>query len=208
MAKSRPPLEAAADAALTLAAERAWSEITLRDLAEAAGLKMTDFYGVVRSKDDVVDALTARFDRAAADGVDIEIEAPMRERVFDAAMARFEAMEAERPALVSIISSATSGPLGLAHAAPRGLKTARWLLELAGVDTSGAPGAAMTAAFAFALARALRAWLEDEGGDLSRTMAALDRGLRDIETWRDRFKTRGRRGGEAGPEEGASEGED
>ncbi len=188
------PLAVAADAALALAAERPWRDIALRDVAAAARLPMTAFYGVVRSKDDVVDALFARLDRAAAAALEAERPAgEARERVFDAAMARFDAMEQERAGLASILSDELSRPLSAARLWPRAARTARWLLELAGVDTSGAAGAARVQGFTAILARATRAWLEDEAGDLSRTMATLDRTLRDVETWRARLASVRRR---------------
>lgn len=208
MARKTDPLDAAATAALTLAAERPWREVSLRDIAEAAGLPMTAFYGVARSKDDVVGAVLARFDRAAAEMLELDADASARERVFDAAMARYDAMEAERAGVASILSDAFDGPLGPLGAArlwPRARRTARWLLELAGVDTSGAAGAACVHAFTFVLARTTRAWLADDAGDLSKTMATLDRALRDIEGWGEILAGRRRRGARDTRDDGAED---
>jgi AcrR family transcriptional regulator len=207
MTDARPPLEAAAEAAIELAARRPWPEVSLRDIVQASGFPMAAFYGVARSKDDVVDAITRRFDKAAANDLEIDRSASARERVFDAAMARYDAMERHRAGLVSIIRAEISNPLGVAQMIPRALRTARWLLELAGVDTSGAVGAARVHGFALVLARTTRAWLSDDAGDLSRTMAALDRALRDVETWRERFTPPSRRGRSANAEPQSSAGQ-
>jgi AcrR family transcriptional regulator len=184
--------DAIADAALTLAASRPWSDISLRDLAEAAGSPMAGLYGAIASKDDVLDAIAARLDRSAADGLEIEREAPVRERLFDAAMARFDAMEARRAGLASILRAEMGRPLAAAARWPRLLRTARWLMELAGEDSGGPLGLARANVFAAVLARTTGAWLEDDGGDLARTMATLDRALRDLESWRERMRPRGR----------------
>lgn len=175
---------------MTLAATRPWREIALRDIAEAAGTPMTALYGVARSKDDILDAVMTRLDKEASEGLELDRAASVRERVFDAAMARFDAMEKRRAGIVSIVREETARPLGLALMWPRVLRTARWILELAGVDTAGAVGAARTHGFALMLAHATRAWLADDAGDLSRTMATLDRALRDLEAWKERFPRR------------------
>ncbi|MGD2131588.1 MAG: TetR family transcriptional regulator [Maricaulaceae bacterium] len=201
----------AAEAALKLAAGTPWRKLTLREIVDAAGLSMTDAYGVFSSKDDVLGAIAALLDRAAADELDLDPDAAERERVFDAAMARFDAMEARRDGLVSILAEETSAPLKAALLWPRAARTARWLLELAGVDTSGPLGAARVQGFVLVLARATQAWLKDEAGDLSKTMAALDRALADVESWRERFspaawRRKTRRGSEA--DDGAEAAED
>jgi AcrR family transcriptional regulator len=187
MAEHADPLAAAAVAAVALAAERPWRDVTLRDVVRESGLPMAAFYGVARSKDDVVDAMLARLDKATAETLELDSGASLRERVFDAAMARFDAMEKDRAGVASILRAEVSSPLGAARMWPRASRTARWLLELAGVDTSGALGAARVQGFTLILARATRAWLKDDGGDLSRTMATLDRALRDAEAWGERL---------------------
>jgi AcrR family transcriptional regulator len=188
MTSAHAALDAAAIAAVKLAAERPWRDVTLRDIAEAAGVPMATLYGAARSKDDVLDAIRARLDKAAAETLEHDSKTSARERVFDAAMARFDVMEKERVGLVSILQSELASPLNAARLWPGAARTARWLLELAGVDTAGPVGAARVHGFTLILARTTRAWLADDQGDLSRTMATLDRALRDAETWRERFR--------------------
>lgn len=198
------------DAALALAAEDRWAEAGLRDLAARAGVAMPDLYGRYRSKLDVLEPLSARFDAAAARDFEHEPGAGARERVFEAAMARFDAMEPHRAGVAPIMRSALQDPASAMRAYRATQRSARWLLELAGLDTAGLRGAARVQGFAPVLARAARAWLTDDAGDLSKTMRALDRDLREIEeTLRraGRFWRRGRGrdetdadGSEAAPE--------
>ena len=177
-----------ADAALALAAETDWRRVTLRTIAQRAAVSLTDLYGVVRSKADILDELARRFDRAAVNELDLDPGASARERVFDAAMARFDAMEPHRAGLAPILQAAT-GDLGSAARGFLSLKrSARWLLELAGVSTDGLAGVARVQGFTPILGRAGRAWLKDEGGDLSLTMRQLDRDLRDVVDWGERLK--------------------
>jgi hypothetical protein len=148
---------------------------------------MAALYGVAASKDDVLDAVAARLDRAAAEAVEIDRDASMRERLFDAAMARFDAMEARRAGVVSILKAEAAKPASATRLLPRALRTARWLMELAGVDTAGPVGLARAGGFALILGRTTQAWLGDDAGGLAKTMASLDRSLRDFEDWRERF---------------------
>jgi hypothetical protein len=53
-----------------------------------------------------------------------------------------------------------------------------WMLEAAGIDSSGIAGALRVRGLAFVWGAAFRVWLED-GEDQSKTMAELDRRLRD-----------------------------
>lgn len=193
---------ALADAALAGARKTGWDRLALRDLAEEAGLELSAVYGVVRSKDDVLATLMARFDRAAPKELDLERDADVRERVFDAAMARFDAMEPHRAGLADILGAERARAGGAARAVGRLIGTARWILEMAGEDTSGFMGAARARGFALVIARAERAWLDDTAGDLSRTMRQLDKDLRDIADWRARLKPgkRDRSEPEAGPD--------
>ena len=85
-------------------------------------------------------------------------------------MARIEIMEPHRSALIAIARA--ESPLSLAPHFPR---TARAILEAAGVDASAPRLAAMTALWA----RAAQVWRDDEGA-LNRTMAEIDKRLKEM----------------------------
>ncbi|HEY5071144.1 MAG TPA: TetR family transcriptional regulator [Caulobacteraceae bacterium] len=162
-------LERAGAALLALAAEREWREISLRDIAEKAGVGMGELYPLADGRLAVLAALSARFD-AVALAAATETSADIHDRLFEAAMARIEAMEPHRDALIAIARSA--GPLILAPHLPR---TARSILEAAGVNATPPRLAAMTAVWA----RAARVWRDDEGA-LNRTMAEIDLRLKQM----------------------------
>ena len=168
-----PILDRAADTLLALAADRPWRDISLRSIAEAAALPLADLYGRADSKGALLAYLSARFDKAALATAATASE-DVHDRLFDAVMARVEAMEPHRAALVAIAHGA--GPIVLiAHFPP----TARAILEAAGVDASPPRLAAMTAVWA----RAAQVWRDDEGA-LNRTMAEIDKRLKQM---RDRL---------------------
>jgi AcrR family transcriptional regulator len=164
-------LDRAAAAALALAKDRPWTAVTLRDIAATAGLPFADLYVRASSKRDVLDWLSRRFDLAALkNGQEDEVH----DRLFDAVMRRIEAMEPHRAALVAIARAE-----GAEVAALRLPRTARALLESAGVDASGWRGALRLAAMTAVWARVLQVW-RDDAGALNRTMAEIDRRLKQM----------------------------
>ncbi|NEX92763.1 TetR family transcriptional regulator [Caulobacter sp. 17J65-9] len=166
-------LDRAAAAALALAAERPWGEVALKDVAKKADIPFAELYVRASSKAVVVDWLARRFDLAALKNGHDE-EATAHDRLFDALMRRLEAMEPHRAALIAIV-----GAEGVAAAALRTPRTARALLEGAGIDASGTRGAARLAAMTAVWARVLQVW-RDDGGALNRTMAEIDKRLRQM----------------------------
>ncbi len=159
----------AADAALALAADKPWPSVSLRDIAAKADIPFADLYAQAPSKAAVLSHLSARFDRAAL-SVDYLQSSQPHDRLFDAAMARLEAMEPHRAALIAIAKS--EGPLTVAARFPR---TARAILEAAGVPATPPRLLAMTAVWA----RVAQVWRDDEGA-LNRTMAELDKRLKQM----------------------------
>lgn len=166
-------LDRAAAAALALAAERPWAEVTLRDIAEKAQVPLAELYVHAPGKARVIDWLARRFDLAALKGGEAA-DADPHDRLFDAAMRRIEAMEPHRAALMTIHAAEGSAPLFA-----RLPTTARALLEGAGIDASGARGAARVVAMTAVWARVLKVWADDEGA-LNRTMAEIDQRLKQM----------------------------
>jgi hypothetical protein len=162
-------LDKAADAALFLAADRPWRLVSLREIAEQAVVPLADLYARAPSKSALVLHLSRRLDRAAlATGATPSED--LHDRLFDAAMARVEAMEPERAALLSMARDESRPALALHFP-----MTARAVLEAAGLTATPVRLAAMTAVWA----RTVQVWRDDEGA-LNRTMAELDKRLKQM----------------------------
>jgi hypothetical protein len=164
-------LDKATECALALAAERPWREVSLREIAERAGVDFAELYAKAPAKPLLVLRLSQKLDRAALATAATQSDDP-HDRLFDAAMARIEAMEAHREALRSMARG--EGPISIAPHLPL---TARAILETAGVTATPPRLAAMTLVWA----RVVRVWRDDEGA-LNRTMAEIDRRLRQMRT--------------------------
>ena len=173
-AASGDSLDRAVDAAFLLAADRPWREISLRDIALAAGIGFADLYVRTPGKAALLTEASARMDAAALASVQDEPSVEVHDALFEAVMARVEAMAEHRNALIAIARS--EGPLALA---PRLARTARTLMEAAGINTDGVRGAARVAAMTGVWARVLQVWRDDDGA-LNRTMAEIDKRLRQM----------------------------
>ncbi|MEL7304056.1 MAG: hypothetical protein AAGJ53_10225 [Pseudomonadota bacterium] len=166
--------------ALKLASKTAWTDVTLRDIAEEAGIDLEAFYGQI-DKSSVLDALDVWADKAMSEDAPDMKDTP-RERLFDAIMLRFERLETQRAGALSMLAGRSRQPGDFAHRLRQRRKTAKWAMVAAGLD-SGAPVAlgAMRVGLIRAISKAEAAWREDDSGDFARTMATLDGELINIE---------------------------
>jgi len=180
-------IEKGLKAALELAASRPWPDIPLADIAAKAKLTLADFHGVA-SREDLVEALDAYFDKAmSAEGV--PDEASPRERLFDVIMLRFEAMEPYRAGLAELMRFRETSLTHVVRLPGHRHASAAWALASAGLDhDAGAPASLKRIAIALVIAQAERAWRKETSGDFALTMAALDKGLRRAEERLGQFR--------------------
>lgn len=167
--EDRERLDKACAALLALAAERPWSAISLRDIADRAEVPLLHLYPLARGKIALIGHLSARHDAAALATAATPSE-DLHDRLFDATMARVEAMEPDREALIAMARELPR--LALAVHFPR---TAQAILEAAGIEATPPRVIAMAAVWA----RVAQVWRDDEGA-LNRTMAEIDRRLKQM----------------------------
>lgn len=170
------------DAALGLAGERGWGSIALADIAAAAQLSLAEIYALFPSKGAILDSFVRRIDRATLTGVDVSAsEGSVRDRLFDIIMRRLDALDPYRPAVAAVVGDLPRDPLATLCGGARLLRSIAWMAGAAGVDTTGLLGPLRVQALAALYAYVLRVWLGDDSTDKSKTMAALDRGLKQAE---------------------------
>lgn len=183
MARKRDDAGACLDAALVLAATRGWNNTTLFDIAEETGLSMAQVREAVGSRYGILRTLAVRADQAMLAAVDADWrEESVRDRLFTLFMARFDHLRDKREGLRAILAGLPGDPAGaLAAAAGPGTSSMRLMLEAAGLSSSGIRGIIRARALGVAYALIVRVFLDDDTEDLSRTMAAVDRRLGDLE---------------------------
>ncbi len=180
-AKTKAPKDveaAAVDAALHLAAQLGWRQITLVDIAEAAGIELAELYRILPSKSAIIAAFMRRTDQAilAGGGSDIADEPP-KDRLFDVCMRRFDALQPNRDAVAAICRDLQTDPLGLACLVCPRDRSLRWMLESAGIGSDGVLGLIRSKGLNMILLSTMRVWLRDDSRDMSATMAHLDKQL-------------------------------
>ena len=179
---ARDPRDRILDAALALAEREGWSKASLAAIADEAKLQLAQVYGESRSRPAILAGLMARTDRAVLAGAGRpDPEETPRERLFETLMRRFDAMKPQRAALQRIARGLTCDPLGAALTGLPLLRSMAWMLEASGISTVGPAGRLRVRGLTAIYLCVLRTFLADETPDLAKTMAALDRHLRQAE---------------------------
>lgn len=175
------------DAAMGLAAERGWRDLTLADMARAAEVTLAELHAAFPGKGALLSGIGRVADEVmlAGDGGDAE-ETP-RDRLFDVVMRRFDALLPYRDAIRRIRSELRGDPSSVLTVLCRMNRSMSLTLEAAGISSSGLRGLARTQVLAAIYGRTFRTWLDDDSPDMAPTMAELDGQLRRAEGLAQRF---------------------
>jgi len=166
------------DAFLALLAERNYEDVGLTDVASRAGVPLHRCRGEFDSLIGVLAAFLEETDQKVLAGIDKDMaEEPARERLFDVLMRRLEALTPHREAIRSLSRSARCNPPLALALNGLAVRSQRWMLAAADIDTAGLRGSFRAQGLACLFADVVRVWLNDEDPGLARTMAALDRQL-------------------------------
>lgn len=178
------------EAAFRLAAEKPWPEVTLGAIAESAGLSLAELAQHVSGKSDIIDAFARGIDgKLLASLKGDPVEGDAHDRLFDIMLRRFELLAPHKAAIANIAKAPADGPAEWLNLLASSLVTQGWMLAAADIQLSGFKGDAAKLGLAKIQADTLRIWLKDDDTGLARTMAALDRKLRDGEALMKRLET-------------------
>jgi AcrR family transcriptional regulator len=178
------------NAALRLAATHSWGDIRMSDIAAEAGISLADLAGIIGGKADILRLYGRQLDARMLRSLDEElVTGSPHDRVFDIMMRRLELMDADKAAVRSIVAAPASSAAGYLTLAGSLLQSQDWILSAAGIEDSGLRGAMKTSGLAYVYVKTLRTWANDDDAGLARTMAQLDRSLRDGADWIKRLET-------------------
>jgi len=172
-------------AAFDLAAEKGWQRLSIAEAARRAGLALDR----ARLRFPGRGVLLLRFGRMADQAAlaQAELEGPPRDRLFDLLMRRIDTLQAHRPGILALLGALPANP-GLAlFLTLANLRSMAWMLEAAGVSSTGPAGRLRAKGLLGVWLWTLRAWQRDTSADLAATMAALDRALGEAERWAGRL---------------------
>ena len=165
-------------AALDLAEQRGWRHVTLLDIAQAAGISLSDLRREFTSKNDIIRAFQQEVDAEVLAKAKTAAEAQSpRDRLFDIIMTRFELMTPYKGALRRISAYLCCRPGEAATVLCSSLASQYWMLAGAGAKLDGPGGALRVTGLAGIYAKVFQVWLDDPSPSLDKTMAALDKRL-------------------------------
>lgn len=170
--------DAGVDAALKLASVQGWDSVTLYDIAQEAGLSLSDLHTHFEDKFDILAALGRKIDRetlARMSPPDADIS--KRDALFDIFMDRFEVLNEHREGVTAILRSFKFDPKQAVISMPHLCRSIGWMLEAVQLNTGGWRGAIRVSAMTGLYLKVLRVWMSDESTDMGQTMAALDKEL-------------------------------
>jgi AcrR family transcriptional regulator len=169
-------------AAFGLIGDEGWRGFSFAALARRTGVSRVEIYRQFSGRGALLGALTRRIDEAMLAVDEAELAGlPPRDRVFELLMRRLEALVPYRAGLARLARDARSDPWVVLLTACRLERTLIWVQDIAGLRSHGLRANLARRALGAAYLQTMRVWFNDEGPDLGRTMAELDKQLRRIQ---------------------------
>lgn len=166
-------------AAFRLAGDNGWHAVSAAAAARAAGLPLDR----ARSRFPSRASILIRFgDLADQEALrDAPADGPVRDRLFDLLMRRFDTLQANRAGVQALLRTLPMNPVLALKLALATQRSMRWMLQGAGIEATGPRGELQIRGLLAVWLWAVRAWEKDESEDLSGTMAAVDSALQRAE---------------------------
>ncbi len=189
----RNPEKRLVEAAMSLAAERPWSEIGYREIAAQAGVPLAEAWKAAPGRQSILRHLSKMADQAVLKEPAALEDGDARDRVFDVLMRRFDALRPYRSGLASVANTMNGDPGAVISGGMSLLNSMQAMLLAAGLKAEGWGGLLRAKGLALVWLATARTFLKDESEDLAPTMAALDSQLRRAErllSWLNRRSSR------------------
>ena len=159
-----------AEAALSVIARNGWKRTTLDAIAAKGRISLK----ACKSKNDVLPHIVRYMDEKMLDAIGDASDGSLHDRLFEILMARFDAFQGHRKAMLSIFGAMPTDPVAALRVIPC-IRNSAGLV----IARSGLTGCKVTNTLALlgVMAATARAWSGDDSADLSLTMSALDKHL-------------------------------
>ena len=182
------PIELIIISVMNLAARHGWRHVSMQDIADETGLSLPELRQHIPVKNDFLKLFVTFVDQQVLDEVGtLESQEPPRERLFDVLMTRFEKLSPYRDGIAALMRDGLVDPIALAKQFCILRQSMAAMLAAAEIPTSGPFGALRLKGALILYASVFRIWLKDESTDLSKTMAALDKALTQLDKWARRI---------------------
>jgi AcrR family transcriptional regulator len=176
------PTQQIISAALELSGVVGWRSLSMADIAARTGLSLAEIYATFPTKASILERFLDQVDRHVLSSLeDASMDESARDRLFDVVMHRFDALRPYKAGVRSILRDQGADPLAGPCALRRFMRSMAWMLEAAGLSPTGLSGLARLGGLGVLYASVFGVWLSDDTEDMSRTMAALDKGLGQVD---------------------------
>ena len=169
----------AIDALMALVADEGWKSVELPAVAQKAGISLATLRDLFPSKGAMLAGFGRMLDRDLIEGANPDlIGEPAHERVFDLMMRRLDAMTPYKPALAEIRRAIRSDLVSAAALNQSGLNSWRYLLGSIDIPVEDELGMLKIQGAVVVFARTVDTWLDDTDPSMAKTMATLDKELK------------------------------
>jgi AcrR family transcriptional regulator len=172
-------------AAFALGADQGWRKVSAAAAARHAGLDLAIARAHFGSRAAILRKFGELADRAALTGA--LTEGSVRDRLFDTLLRRFDFLQTHRAGVAALLKCLPAEPALAICLANATIASMGWLLEAAGVTSTGIRGELAKRGLAIVWGYGTQAWLKDESPDLTATMAAVDTALNRADSIAARF---------------------
>lgn len=169
------------EAVLETLMHTSWDRLTMETLAKKLALTPVQLYHVFPTRCELLKGIVHFMDdkmiKLYQEG---EANLPLQEKLFDIIMCRFEVMEPYKKSLKNIIFAIWRDPLSFPEGILSGLQSMTLILKTVDVPVDGIKGRLNIKILSLFYLYALKFWFEDESQDMAKTLAHVDKGLKNI----------------------------
>lgn len=167
--------------ALHIIKEKGWNHFELIHLV-SDDVSAADVYQRFPNRFCVLEALGRHLDQLTLKNIEtFDDKETQKDRLFSIFMTRVDVLTPYKQVIHVLWRDLWKDPLVALSSVPQGINSVTWILQAAGLDTTGILGALRVKAFAVCYLATIYAWLQDDSQDLDVTMEALDSNLRRLE---------------------------
>ncbi len=170
------------DALMTALINKPFADIQMRDVADAAGVPLAKVLMTFPTRLAIIDAFADMIDQTVLGGDDPDmVEEPVRERLFDVFMRRYDALLPHKLAIIQLERDIRRDPLLAMQLLPIAQRAMQRMAASGDVALDGARGMVVMAGLLQVQAQTMRVWLKETDDGQAQTMAELDKALRQAE---------------------------
>ena len=170
--------DAIIDAALNCASGIGWSKTKMQNITKELNTDITALNKFYDDKTDILIGYGRRIDKDVLNNIStFTKDDTNKDKLFEIFMERFDILNDNRDAVLSILSSFKNDPCTALTSLPHLNHSMGWMITAANIQISGIKGSIIVGAITLAYLNTVRVWMSDVSEDMSKTMAALDKNL-------------------------------